>query len=88
MFTFKKEMYNFQSEASWLFFLILVLGDAIFLMKGFRVIEEIKSQVAQGFDVLLRMEKSLKWVVCILLLLAIFTMILIVIPPAGAASVI
>lgn len=31
-----------------------------FLMKSFRVIEEIASQVAQEFDVLLCIEKSLK----------------------------
>lgn len=41
-----------------------------FVMKRFRVIEEIANQVAQEFDVLLCIEKNLKWVVCILLFIS------------------
>lgn len=59
-----------------------------FLLNGFRMIEEIISQVVQEFVVLLCIGKKSVMEVCILFFIAIFVMILIVIPPAAPASVI
>lgn len=56
-----------------------------FLLNGFRMIEEIISQVVQEFVVLLCLGERSVMEVCVLVLIAIF---LIVIPPAAPASVI
>lgn len=56
-----------------------------FLLNGFRMIEDI---ISQEFVVLLCIGKKSVMEVCVLFLIAIFLMILIVIPPAAPASVI